>query len=167
MNITSELRKWASEEFPLGSDFNNDIRAGLDRVIDRIDMQHDDDLERVQDVGIGAALDLATSEQLEAHDLVRLPVDADGKVWRLKDKIADSEGHEAYTVGGYKLDSRGWQITTHGYYMGFEPEVQRHYVPSLADRIRAIADELEDGGNQHEFTSDLYDIASELEGDDE
>ena len=84
MIITDELRAWV-----------RDGKGSLLAIADRIDAEHE---EAIQQVLMNEGGVPANDENMAEHGWVRLPVDADGEVWRIGDELLD-DGMVCEVVG--------------------------------------------------------------------
>ena len=106
MSITDELRKYADKVDAVYGKFS--ISAMMRDIADRIDERHERELREQYndgfDEGFASADDWDDdhADALAEHGWVKLPVDADGKVIRIGDKmVCDYTYGETITVLGF------------------------------------------------------------------
>lgn len=161
--ITKELREFAKTFFNLTQ------RGWLTAMADRIDRQHETEVEEARnagyDEGFGCADDwfAVGDDVLDEHGLMRLPTDRDGKAWRVGDE-ADVAGIKSYVVALTRdsvLVAHGKDMWNEG--VSFPSKSIGHYSPRPAERIRAWVDNACDLVEGPDYAA-LLGIADELEG---
>ena len=138
MSITDELRKWASIEVPYK--YGHQLNA----IADRIDAEHEREMQRMWDEADG--FDEAVFESTH----IELPKDANGVPIHVGDsmQVIDGDGHWCgpFMVLHMVLLGSEWRIVLDA--GTYAPEKCRHYVSDTWERI--ISDAIVLGVEQQE-----------------
>ena len=123
MSITDELREFAREHQPYGSElYNAQVCDHLCAIADRIDAEHKHAIGYVDD---------RDPETMAELGWVRLPVDADGEVIHVGDVVVEDGCGVPYKVMSMKLFDDCWDVGE----CGMNPNLCRHYQPDSWERI--------------------------------
>lgn len=144
-------------------------RKGRMREIDELRNAVDDGLVSVHDAGKAFGY-LNGIEAALAERYVELPTDADGKPWHIGDMVSPFDTGETGRVTGIEYRDGRTTLCIAPMGRGYEPGRCSHAVPTLAERISRVADEINAGEYSEQrshWVAELADIADELEGEGE
>lgn len=153
-SVTRELRKYI-RSIPVGPA----ARAELGGIIDRIDAACAELACKAYDAGFASADDWyadKTDGDLAEHGLVRLPVDAAGRTWRVGDlyTLRNDKARNVERLGWMEWHGDCWKLD------GEDAGDLVRYEPTPAERIREWVDVARD---DRADLRDLLAIADELE----
>lgn len=156
-SITDELRTLAKTPGDLDT---FEILAAADRI----DEAHEAEVARwIEQAHFDKLADMGDDVLAEAG-LVRLPVDADGRPWRVGDMEALGGKISALRLAGYfEPPEPHWELVYEDGGKCVTPETCRH-VQTTAGRLREIAERLDSGERQFGLSDALREVADELEG---
>ena len=148
MSITDELRKYARG-------YELTVNHKLLEIADRIDAEHERALAE-QFESLTVDMTPMTDENMAEHGWVRLPVDADGEVIHIGDRVEDNE-----RVVRIVLTDGSWEPSVYVeklpnvLHEHFCNEIVHYHEPTVEDVLRKFAEKMNE--NMGMYTGEVID----------